>query len=295
MRDWLLPFRPELEKRATKQDWWELQQAQLAYQERFLARKIVYQDITAENPFALDGDGFLLANTCYFMPIDDLFLLGFLNSRLCWFCLAAETNIARGGYLRLRTEFVERLPIPVAGASGSAGIANLAQIGTDAARARVAIQSEVRHRILADLAPAGRTLTGKLENWHDLDFAAFRAEIEKAFRADIPLKQRKDWETYLAEHGATVRRLSAEIAAAEREIDTVVYRLFDLTAEEIALLEASINSSSRPTPNLPSRTRHGPLPHGDARRPGSTGRPIVSLEETKRASSHGRSGDSDDA
>ena len=37
-----------------------------------------------------------------------------------------------------------------------------------------------------------------------------------------------------------MRALTAEIEAAEREIDEIVYRLFDLAAEEIALLEASI-------------------------------------------------------
>ena len=42
IRDWLLPFKPELEKRATKQEWFELQQAQLAYQPRLAAPKIVY-------------------------------------------------------------------------------------------------------------------------------------------------------------------------------------------------------------------------------------------------------------
>ncbi len=244
VRDWLLPFRPELEKRATKQEWWELQQAQLAYQQKFEASKIVYQDITAENPFTLDEEGFLLANTCYFLPSDDLFSLGFLNSRLCWFFLAAETNIARGGYLRLRTEFVERVPIPAAGRADHDRIAILARNASNDARARVAIQSDVRHRILTDLAPAGRRLTGRLENWHDLDFAAFQTELTKAFRVDIPLKQRKDWETYLQEHGATVRRLSAEIAAAEREIDAIVYRLFDLTSEEIVLLETSLAVSA---------------------------------------------------
>jgi hypothetical protein len=55
IRDWLLPFRPELEKRSTKQEWFELQQAQLAYQPAFAAPKIIYQDITASNPFALDS------------------------------------------------------------------------------------------------------------------------------------------------------------------------------------------------------------------------------------------------
>jgi hypothetical protein len=37
-----------------------------------------------------------------------------------------------------------------------------------------------------------------------------------------------------------VRRLTAEIAQAEREIDIIVYKLFDLTADEIALLESSL-------------------------------------------------------
>ena len=39
IRDWLLPFKAELENRATKQEWWELQQAQLAYQPKMEAHK----------------------------------------------------------------------------------------------------------------------------------------------------------------------------------------------------------------------------------------------------------------
>jgi hypothetical protein len=37
-----------------------------------------------------------------------------------------------------------------------------------------------------------------------------------------------------------VRRLTAEIEQAEREIDKIVYKLFDLTPDEIALLESSL-------------------------------------------------------
>lgn len=66
------------------------------------------------------------------------------------------------------------------------------------------------------------------------------AEAKRALRADIPVKERGDWEAYLDRHGAEVRALDAEIEEAEREIDTIVYRLFDLTPDEIALLESSI-------------------------------------------------------
>src|SRR5665213_995115 len=87
VRNWLVPFRDKLEARATKQAWWELQQAQLAYQATFAKPKIIYQDITASNPFALDETGAFPANTCYFLPTGDRTLLGILNSRLAWFFL----------------------------------------------------------------------------------------------------------------------------------------------------------------------------------------------------------------
>ncbi len=53
IRDWLLPFKPKLEKRATKQGWFELQQAQLAYQPKLGEAKIVWVTSLMSGPFAL--------------------------------------------------------------------------------------------------------------------------------------------------------------------------------------------------------------------------------------------------
>ena len=83
-------------------------------------------------------------------------------------------------------------------------------------------------------------LTERLRAWWTLDFKDFHAEIRKAFKTDIPLKQRNAWEDLLRAEGEKVCRLTAEITAAEREIDALVYRLFDLTPNEIALLESSL-------------------------------------------------------
>src|SRR5207244_127842 len=92
-----------------------------------------------------------------------------------------------------------------------------------------------------DLAPPERAkLSRKLENWWTLDFAAFRAEVKRMFSTEIPVKERGEWEVYLDKHAAQVRAFDAEIDKAEREINAMVYRLFDLTPDEIALLEASI-------------------------------------------------------
>ena len=89
-------------------------------------------------------------------------------------------------------------------------------------------------------APERKKLSRKLEDWWMLDFAQFRDEVKRVFRADIAVNERAEWEGYLAKNTAEVRKLDAEIEKAEREIDAIVYRLFELTPEEIKLLEDSV-------------------------------------------------------
>ena len=68
------------------------------------------------------------------------------------------------------------------------------------------------------------------------DFAAFRREVKKAFRADIPLAERSDWEDFIGQARDQIATLDATITTAERDIDKRVCELFDLTPDEVALL-----------------------------------------------------------
>jgi hypothetical protein len=84
VRDWLVPFRSELEKRATKQEWFELQQAQLAYQAQLANPKIVFPDMSQGPKFSVDHSGAFCGNTVYFMPYADSEIVALLNSKLVW-------------------------------------------------------------------------------------------------------------------------------------------------------------------------------------------------------------------
>ena len=240
IRGWLLPFKPDLEKRATSQEWWELQQAQLAYQPKFEPAKIIYGHFAQQRIFAWDKMGFYSNDKTYFIPEASPGLLSLLNSRLNWWILTGLSPAVRDDWHELRVQYVEQLPIPDLAPDSRMRLAALGQACTDAARERFAIQSAVRRRIL-DLAPPERAkLTGKLNDWHELDFAAFRAEAKRAFHHDVPVKERCEWEAYLKDNAEQVRSLSKTIAEAEREIDALVYALFDLKPDEIALLRASL-------------------------------------------------------
>jgi len=112
----LEPFRQRLKARATRQEWYELQQPQYAYAELLEGPKIVFPDIAKRPRFALDEEGHYGANTVYFIPGRDLYLLGLLNSRLAHFYFKATCAGLEGKtetYLRFFGQYLEGFPVRV--------------------------------------------------------------------------------------------------------------------------------------------------------------------------------------
>jgi hypothetical protein len=105
-----------------------------------------------------------------------------------------------------------------------------------AARERRELHRAVRQRIATDLGQPGAALNNALTEWWRLDFPAFRAELKKAFKADIPLRERDDWQTTLAQWRAQHDTLTARLIAIEEEINDRTNRLFRLTPAEIQTL-----------------------------------------------------------
>lgn len=235
----LLPFKDKLEQRATKQEWFELQQAQEAYVPALEGPKIGYVDMSDKPNFSLDTTGSYYANTAYFIPNGDWYLLALLSSSPIWWIARGLATAYRGGFFRLFTQYVEQLPIPEAPPETRAQLAALAESAQRAAEQRRDLLQTFRRRVLTDLAPGGATakLNTKLLDWPALDFKAFHDEVKKQFKQPIPLAERDAWQAKFEADKTRVAELSAEIARCEREIDREVYRLFDLAPEEVALIE----------------------------------------------------------
>ena len=243
-RHHLARHRERLEARSTKQEWWELQQAQAAYEPAFAGTKIVYSDITNCGTFSIDRVGYYLANTAYFIPTDDDGLVGYLNSRLAWFYFAGLTNIARGGYLRLRTDFVSQLPLP--NTDELAKLREPSRHASEGSRAQAQLHSAVAHR-LEDIT--GQAV--KVDDWPSMTFVDLQAALSKRFKITVPVAERDEWEEWFEHKKAEAALLRRQIAEAERQIDKYVYRLFDLTTTKIAAIEDALTVSS-PALNLNS-------------------------------------------
>lgn len=239
IRDHLAPFRGRLEKRATKQNWWELQQAQAAYENGFKATKIIYPEISQGPKFSIDRLPHYVSAKVFFIKRDDASLVAVLGSKAIWMVLFGIASPLRGGQwrLELREQYMSTLPIPERSASFDA----LAPASTliQASSEELCTRKTAFLVRLSDIAP-GAQVVSALQNWPEFTFDELRRQLKKHLKIEIPVAERDEWERYFSARKAEVEGLLARIADAEAEINDRAYRLFDLDRDEIALIEEEI-------------------------------------------------------
>ena len=79
-------------------------------------------------------------------------------------------------------------------------------------------------------------LSTKLQEWYLLDFSDFIKEL-KRLKIKLSLSQESEWEEYFLEEKSKAIAIDSEIKNTDKEIDSMVYRLYDLTDEEIKIIE----------------------------------------------------------
>jgi hypothetical protein len=80
------------------------------------------------------------------------------------------------------------------------------------------------------------TVNKAVENWHQSDFISFKKVLEKQ-KIEIPLKKQKEWREMFESEKTHYLSLQTQIALTEKEIDTLVYALYELTDEAIQIIE----------------------------------------------------------
>ncbi len=244
----LTRFRDAAMKRTDQgKHWWELRSC--AYWDAFDAPKIVWPDISKLPRFSMDTEDLCLGNSGYFIPGSDYYLLGVLASWATWFFISKTSQPLRlrgdRWQYRLFTQSMEHVPIPDAPAPEREAIAGSARTCGELAQSRyqgeVAVQRRLVQAFSAD--ETGR-LNEKAQAWWELPLNPLGDALKQSFKLPgNPLKNPRiadEWEPYLKERRDKHARLTRALAAAEAELNDRVYRLFDLTPDEIKLLQREV-------------------------------------------------------
>lgn len=235
---WLQPFAEKGRKRGDKGEfWWELRAC--AYYEEFEKIKIQYGHFSPVPLFHRNTNNAYSNDKSYIIPTDDSFIVGLLNSKTYWFLIRALCPFVRGGYYELRSQYMETLPILPVTPEQKNSIGNLAEKCQELSEQRYTIENNFRRR-LPDLCSPEREpkLNNKLKSWWLLDFTDLQKQIKSKFKTTIPLAERNEWEDYFEVEKSKIFILNQQIAQYETELNREVYLLFDLSPEEIALVEA---------------------------------------------------------
>jgi adenine-specific DNA-methyltransferase len=90
--------------------WWELRNC--AYYDFFEKPKIIFPNLQNSNKFAFDETGVYLNAPAVFLPSNDKSLLAILNSKVVWHFLKSICVIRSGGYIEVKPQYFEQIPIP---------------------------------------------------------------------------------------------------------------------------------------------------------------------------------------
>jgi hypothetical protein len=81
-------------------------------------------------------------------------------------------------------------------------------------------------------------LPKKLHDWYLLSYAEFIKELEKK-KIKLSLSEEAEWETYFTSEAKKALELKSQIEKTDGEIDQMVYALYELTEDEIKIVEGS--------------------------------------------------------
>jgi hypothetical protein len=81
-------------------------------------------------------------------------------------------------------------------------------------------------------------LPKKLQDWYLLSYAEFIKELAKK-KIKLSLNEEAEWETYFTSEAKKALELKAQIEKTDKEIDQMVYALYELTEDEIKIVEGS--------------------------------------------------------
>jgi len=84
----------------------------------------------------------------------------------------------------------------------------------------------------------------KLQNWHELDYGEFIKELNKAIKKagckKLGKKDEMDWMDVFNVKRGESQKIKSEIDETDKEINKIVYKLYELTEEQIQIVENSV-------------------------------------------------------
>ena len=201
--------------------------------EKLLVRQILGKRIIT----TYDSDHYYSDQTTYLISAGTQtnlkFLLCLLNSKLLYFYFSNTFSDSKVTFPKVKRSQLLELPISVP--------SDVNSFDNNANQLKeLSNQLQDLSQLVVELLQSKFDLpkpSKKLQDWPSLDFKGFLAELKKAKVPALGLEEEAEWMNYFNKKKAEANALQSEIDKIDKEIDSMVYQLYGLTPEEIAIVE----------------------------------------------------------
>ncbi|MDY3204632.1 MAG: N-6 DNA methylase [Arcobacter sp.] len=206
-------------------------------------RKIITPDIAFKSQMSFDNGIFYHGTTLYSfikkntIEEDYKFYLAILNSSIMWLFIKNTSTELRGGYFRFKTAYLEPFPLPK--------LENIEQQEPFIQKADLMLElnkklQKTKQNFYDELKL--EKLTNKLQKFEELEFDDFIKEYTKSKKIKFAdkLEERNfknAWIALFENDKKEVLEIQNQINITDKEIDQMVYKLYDLTQDEIKIVE----------------------------------------------------------
>jgi hypothetical protein len=170
---------------------------------------------------------------------DTQYVLGILNSKLMAFYFRYTNNEFDNLFPKIRVAEFKKLPIKNTPYDLQNDMSHCVGLMLTNSKSLQEISIKFQKYLVSQFSI--EKLTKKLKNWHELEFGYFIKELNKAIKKAGGDKLTKidemEWMDVFETKKAEAQNLKAEIDKTDAEINAMVYKLYDLTKEEIQIIE----------------------------------------------------------
>jgi hypothetical protein len=210
--------------------WWEMRAC--AYEDLFQQNKITWTNLQNRGKFCFDESGKYINAPAVILPTDDKSLLGILNSKVAWYFLQGICVQRSGGYLEVKPQYFEQLPLPEKTEEWSEKMKLKVEEMLENIKEKHLSNKQFKNVLLGEIGI--EKWSNKLSNWWTLDFNDFT----KALKLKLSLSEKDELYELFEKYRTNLTELDNKIKNTDAEIDQLVYELYELTAKEIAIVES---------------------------------------------------------
>jgi hypothetical protein len=163
--------------------------------------------------------------------------LSILNSSLIgWYCKKVSPKANKGLFPKILVNDIKNIPLFEISKENQQPLIEKAdsmlKLNSELQEQSQKFQRTIQRKFELEELPK------KLQDWYKLPYAEFIKELAKK-KVKLSLSQEAEWEDYFMQESKKALELKATIDATDKAIDAMVYELYGLSEEEIAIVENS--------------------------------------------------------